>query len=109
MTFARLRAEFLDRIRDQIKHWNIAPASAAIVGSAAHADGSTDSDVDVSLVRPDALEEDNSEWRRQVSELSAATSRWSGNPASLIEVSAVEAGGLSERQATLPRSFSATP
>jgi predicted nucleotidyltransferase len=101
MTLARLRTEFFDRIRDQIKHWDIAPASAAIFGSAARGDGSTDSDVDVFLVRPDAVDEGDAGWRRQVAELSAAISRWSGNPASMIEITAAEASGLSERQATI--------
>jgi predicted nucleotidyltransferase len=101
MALAQLRTEFFDRIRDQIGQWRIAPDSAAIFGSTARGDGSTESDVDVFLVRPDAVAEDDSEWRRQVAELSAAISRWSGNPASMIEISAVEAGGLSERQATI--------
>jgi predicted nucleotidyltransferase len=101
MALAQLRAEFLDRIRGQIGQWRIAPDSAAIFGSAARGDGSTESDVDVFLVRPDAVDEDDSEWRRQVADLSAAISRWSGNPASVIEISAAEAGGLSERQATI--------
>jgi len=101
ITLAGLRTEFFDRVRDQIKRWNIAPASAAIFGSAARGDGSTESDVDVFLVRPDAVDEDDSEWRRQIAELSAAIRRWSGNLASLIEISAEEAGQLSERQATI--------
>ena len=101
MALARLRTEFFDRIRDQIARWRIAPHSAAIFGSAARGDGSTESDVDVFLVRPDAVDEDDTEWRRQVTELSAAITRWSGNSASLIEVSATEAAGLSERQATI--------
>jgi hypothetical protein len=55
----------------------------------------------VFLVRLDAVDEEDTEWRRQVAELSAAITRWSGNSASLIEVSATEAAGLSERQATI--------
>jgi predicted nucleotidyltransferase len=101
ITLAGLRREFFHRIRDQIKRWSIEPASAAIFGSAARGDGSTESDVDVFLVRPDAVDEENAEWRWQVAELSAAISRWSGNPASVIEVSSPEASDLSERQATI--------
>jgi len=77
INLAGLRTEFFDRIRDQIEQWRIAPDSAAIFGSAARGDGSTGSDVDVFLVRPDAVDEDDSEWRKQVAELSAAISRWS--------------------------------
>jgi predicted nucleotidyltransferase len=101
MALARLRTDFFDRIRDLIGRWSIAPESAAIFGSAARGDGSTESDVDVFLVRPDAVDEDDPEWRRQVAELSAAVLGWSGNPASVIEISAAEAGELSERHATI--------
>ena len=101
MALAQLRAEFFDRIRDQIGHWRLAPVSAAVFGSTARGDGSTESDIDIFLVRPDAVDEDDSEWRKQVAELSAAISRWSGNPASVIEISEAEAGELSERQATI--------
>lgn len=101
LALARIRTEFFDRIRNHIRQWGIVPVSAAIFGSAARGDGNTDSDVDVFIVRPDAVDEDDAEWRRQVAELSAAISRWSGNPASVIEVSAAEAVRLSERQATI--------
>jgi predicted nucleotidyltransferase len=101
IALAQLRTEFFDRIRAEISQWRISPVSAAIFGSAARGDGSTESDIDVFLVRADEVDEDDSEWRGQVAELSAAISRWSGNPASVIEVSAAEAGGLSERQATI--------
>jgi predicted nucleotidyltransferase len=101
IALAQLRTEFFERIRDQIGQWRISPASAAIFGSAARGDGSTESDVDVFLVRPDEVDEDDSEWRRQVAGLSRAILGWSGNPASVIEVSAAEAGRLSERQATI--------
>jgi predicted nucleotidyltransferase len=101
IALAQLRTEFFERIRDQIGQWRISPASAAIFGPAARGDGSTESDVDVFLVRPDEVDEDDSEWRGQVAVLSTAILGWSGNPASVIEVSAAEAGRLSERQATL--------
>jgi predicted nucleotidyltransferase len=98
---AQLRTEFFDRICAEISQWRISAVSAAIFGSAARGDGNTDSDIDVFLVRPDEVDEDDAEWRGQVAELSAAISRWSGNRASVIEVSAAEAGGLSERRATI--------
>jgi hypothetical protein len=96
-SLAGLRAELFERIRRHIASWQVPPLSATVFGSAARGDGDISSDVDVFLVRPVAVDPDDLQWRRQVSELSTAIMRWTGNDASMIEVSARGARAMSER------------
>jgi DNA-binding transcriptional ArsR family regulator len=82
---AGLRSEFLRRLRDAIAGWQLSPMTAALFGSAARGDGNTDSDIDLFIVRPAAVNEDDAKWREQLATLSAQVRAWSGNHAGIIE------------------------
>ncbi|MGH3682087.1 MAG: nucleotidyltransferase domain-containing protein [Natronosporangium sp.] len=92
-----LRGALFARIRTQLASWRVPPVSALVFGSTARGDGDVESDVDVFLVRPDDVDADAPGWRAQVSELSRAITRWTGNRASMIEVSVAEARAMHER------------
>lgn len=83
----RLRAELIERIRQDVEGWSSQPVHASIFGSAARADGHMDSDIDLLIVRPKDLAEDDPQWREQLHRLAERIERWSGNNASLHEVS----------------------
>lgn len=83
---ANLRVELFDRIRRAIGDWEIVPVYAAVFGSAARGDGDVGSDVDVLMVRPDSIEEDEPCWRAQVEDLRRKIEGWSGNCAGIVEV-----------------------
>ncbi len=85
---ADMRRELLVRLREAIGRWRIQPVHASLFGSAARADGDTRSDIDVFLVRPIGVEEDNAVWREQVDSLCAQIGRWTGNRTGISEVSA---------------------
>ena len=47
-----LRRRLIERLGSEIDSWEIQPLHASLFGSTARADGDTDSDIDVFLVRP---------------------------------------------------------
>ncbi|WP_162606170.1 nucleotidyltransferase domain-containing protein [Jiangella asiatica] len=97
LALADIRSEFIRRIRDHVRTWELRPVSVAVFGSMARGDGDVESDVDVFVVRPDQVDGEDVTWRKQVSDLSDAIARWSGNRASMIEVSVREARGMQDR------------
>jgi hypothetical protein len=95
---ANLRAELLRRLTEQLKGWRPAPLHASVFGSLARGEGTPDSDVDLFLVRPASLAEDDPRWRAQLDRLSVQVGSWSGNRLSVAEVSSDELRGLRRRR-----------
>jgi predicted nucleotidyltransferase len=87
---AGIRTELERRLRAEIEQWDIAAAHASIFGSAARGDGDTRSDIDVFVVRPAGVAEDDPGWREQLERLSDHVHAWSGNHAALSEVSVAD-------------------
>lgn len=87
---AAIRTELERRLRAEIAEWEIAPAHASIFGSAARGDGDTRSDIDIFVVRPAGVAEDDPGWRAQLERLSDHVHDWTGNRAALSEVSAAD-------------------
>lgn len=95
---ANLRVELFDRIRRAIGDWGIVPVYAAVFGSTARADGDVDSDVDVLMVRPDSIEEDEPCWQAQVEDLRRKIEGWSGNCAGIVEVTEARLAHLRDEE-----------
>ena len=74
-----LRGRFLERLREAVSGWPISPIHVSVFGSAARRDGDEDSDIDVLIVRPDAVEEGHEAWEEQIDGLRAGVTRWTGN------------------------------
>ncbi len=87
---AAIRSELERRLRAEIAGWEIAPAHASIFGSAARGDGDQSSDIDVFVVRPRGVPEDDPCWRMQLDRLSAHVQAWTGNRVGLSEVCATD-------------------
>lgn len=85
---ADIPSELEHRLRSEIAGWEIAPAHASLFGSAARGDGDTHSDIDLFVVRPAHVPEDDPRWREQLDRLSARVYAWTGNHLGLSEVSA---------------------
>ena len=88
---ARLRDEFLHRVRSQLAGWDKQPEYAALFGSAARNQMHLDSDIDLIVIRPDPIDADDSVWRDQSEALATAITTWTGNDARLLEVASAEA------------------
>lgn len=86
LVLARLRTELIERLRAAVGGWEIQPVCAAMFGSAARADGDTDSDIDVLVVRSLEVDEEDERWRAQLRGLADDVHAWTGNHAGLIEV-----------------------
>lgn len=80
-----LREELFDRIAASLREWDPAPARAVVFGSAARADGATDSDIDLLLVHEDG---ESSPWQDEEYALSRSIAAWTGNHAQLVVVDA---------------------
>lgn len=87
---AGMREELVRRLREAIGQWEVAPAHASLFGSAARGDGDPESDIDIFIVRPKEVDEDDPRWRAQIDRLVADVHRWTGNHAGVAEVSARE-------------------
>ncbi len=98
LCLVNLRGMVFARIREDIGSWLAQPLCAAVFGSAARGDGDADSDVDVLLVRPDGVADDEEPWATQVAELAGKIRRWCGNPASLLQVGFADVEEMLARQ-----------
>lgn len=87
---ADVRAELERRLRDEIAGWKIAPVNLSVFGSAARGDGDTKSDIDIFVVRPRDVPDDDPGWREQLDGLSDHVLAWTGNNVGLSEVSAAD-------------------
>jgi predicted nucleotidyltransferase len=87
---AGMRAELLSRIRDLVGAWKTTAIHASIFGSAARGEGTTQSDIDLFVVRPDVVSDDDAQWREQLDELATNIERWTGNRASIAEAAESE-------------------
>jgi len=82
---AGLRSAFLSRLRDAFSTWKLQPVHASLFGSAARGDGAPDSDVDLFVVRPAAIDGENPMWSDQLAELSDLVFVSTGNRAGIID------------------------
>jgi len=91
---ADVRAELERRLGAEVAAWEIAPAHLSVFGSAARGDGGTASDVDIFVVRPRGVSDDDARWRDQLARLSDRVLAWTGNHAGVSEVSEADSRRL---------------
>lgn len=83
---ANVRGEFFRLMSLEVSSWALHPECAAVFGSAARSDMTTDSDIDVFISRPSEIEFGDATWRRQLTEFSLKVGRWTGNSVNAFEV-----------------------
>lgn len=76
---AELWSSVLARIGAHLSSWHEPPAYAAVFGSWARREARSTSDLDLFLVRPDAVPEEP--WEAQVGDVEHQITRWTGNDA----------------------------
>jgi hypothetical protein len=101
MELAGLRAVLISRIRQEIESWALAPVHASLFGSAARGDGGTESDIDLFIVRPTSILEDDPGWRGQLDALAENILGWTGNRAAILEVGEGELVRLATHQGSI--------
>ena len=86
ITLTRLRSILIERLKEHLAAWEVQPIHASIFGSAARGDGDTESDIDILVVRPRDVGEEEERWRSQIDSLAAAIHSWTGNHAGIAEI-----------------------
>lgn len=84
---AGMRTELLKRLVTVTEEWEIAPVHLSLFGSAARGDGDVHSDIDLFVVRPIDVADDDPGWQAQRDGLSERVRRWTGNRAAIAEIS----------------------
>lgn len=85
-TLAAMRSELHRRLREAIDAWVTQPVHLSMFGSAARGDGDAASDIDLFVVRPVAVGEEDPIWRAQLAQLADEVHAWTGNHVSAIEL-----------------------
>ncbi len=95
---AGLRPALFSRLKQRIADWDEQAVQASLFGSASRGEGSIDSDIDIVVVRPGALAEDDETWRSQIDELARAVFRWTGNRAAISELAEADLDRLAQER-----------
>lgn len=85
-TLTSLRATLLDRLREELGGWTLPPMHASLFGSTARGDGDLESDIDLLLLLPDGVDEDEPPWADQVDRLRERVRAWTGNNCQTFQV-----------------------
>ncbi len=94
LVLAGMREALLERVREAIGAWDPPPVHVSLFGSVARGDGDTGSDVDLFVVRPHEIHDEDPRWRAQRDDLALRIQRWTGNSARLAEMSEAELAEL---------------
>ena len=84
-SLARLRLALRDRLSEEITTWALQPLHASMFGSAARGDGDSASDIDLLLIRPNAIEPIE-RWDQQVDRLREDVPKWTGNHCQAFDI-----------------------
>jgi predicted nucleotidyltransferase len=85
LAIATIRARLLAELRRRIGQWDPPPEFAALFGSAADGTMRADSDIDLFIVRPRAIDPDLPPWRDQVDAMARDVTSWTGNDTRVLE------------------------
>ena len=102
-SLAGLRQELLRRMRAAVDAWDVAAEVVVLFGSAARGAAERGSDIDLLVVRQDAVDSEDATWRTQLTSLAEAVTAWTGNDTRLLEYSRAEYAGGRRRRRGRPR------
>lgn len=80
-----VRGRLFARMTERIEGWPVTAENVTMFGSAARGDGGADSDIDLLVVRRDAVDAIDEGWDRQVAALAEDIANWTGNAAHVVE------------------------
>ena len=87
---ARARERVIHELGQTAAALDPAPVSVIVFGSLARGDADTHSDIDVVVVRPEALDEDDDRWRRALEDWCNNAERLTGNSIEVLEIAEPE-------------------
>lgn len=83
---ARLRDTVLTQIGAAAQELQYPPASVVVFGSFARGQADRESDIDIVIVRPDEVDEDNEDWAEAIEQWRRTISSMTGNSVEIIEI-----------------------
>lgn len=89
-SLANLRVELLQRVREEFAIWTLPAEYAALFGSSARGEMRVESDIDLFVVRPSSVDDENDMWQKQLSALVDNVTGWTGNDTRVLEMDANE-------------------
>ena len=101
LMLADLRHAFLEELHESAQRLDPASVNVTLFGSFARGDDDAKSDVDVVVVRPSSVDEDDPAWAESVARWETHVRRISGNAVNRIEVGEDEASKLSKSRRPL--------
>jgi hypothetical protein len=90
VAIANLRAELFAHGEALLQQWNPPCEFAALFGSAVKGGMRSGSDIDVLVVRPDAVDNEDEAWRNQLDQFARTLTAWTGNDTRILEFSSGE-------------------
>lgn len=87
---AMLPEQVTEKLRMDIAGWSAPPTLAMLFGSVATGRATSESDLDLLIVRPENREPDDLTWSRQLGDLQALATACSGNDAHILEYGLAE-------------------
>lgn len=102
-SLAELRSSLIGAITAELAGWNQPATAGWVFGSFARGDGGTESDIDVLIVRDNALDDEDSGWTAQIETLVESVRAWSGNACAVIAYSEAEFSQLMASDERLAR------
>lgn len=103
---ANMRLRLIERLREEISNWAVAPRAAALFGSAGRGDGTASSDLDILVIRPESVDAEDEAWREQLASLAHGATRWTGNDARILEYGENELSGRNREEPVLATALS---
>jgi hypothetical protein len=87
VALAGLRHTLIEAMAEEVRSWETLAVAVWLYGSVTRGEAGPDSDVDLCVIRPDDLDEDDPTWAEQVDRLQARVLAWTGNNAEVLEYS----------------------
>ena len=103
MGLARSRDNALEQIGAATAALSVRPEAVIVFGSFARGEAHSDSDIDVVVVRPDSVDEDDDAWQTSLDEWRTGIVALTGNPVEIVEVSLAEVSSKLNRRSGLWR------
>ncbi len=94
LAFADLRQELFNELRRSARGLDPTPVNVTMFGSFARGDDDAASDIDIVVVRPRSISEDDTAWSESIARWEAHVRRISGNALNRIEVAEYEVAKL---------------
>jgi predicted nucleotidyltransferase len=82
---ATLREKLWDRIVEQVNTWAHRPDALVVFGSMARGDGSSESDIDILLIRPADVPVSDGRWHNDLTVFASKITTWTGNSVDLLD------------------------